>query len=328
MLNKLFTILAALTVAAATLSTAARAAEGAPANALMVVPAETAFDKKFQDFLDKKGAKLLESHPPSVFIGHIPQELDKQLKEKFGALVYRGKVEDWSSFARYGEKAVFAVNSWNKRFVEDPPEAPLVVSSGVQKTGRGKGIKLFWNEVMKAYAYRLQISRTDDFGAVYLETSLNDNHFTIYPSLLPDGVYYWRVAALLRLNTGEIRGDPFSEVYSFAVSNAAFAKAGRLPAPPAQENVSVRNGALRWQDSPGDKYFRLQFSESEDFQIPAADVFTDTCSYKMSGLPLEDGRKYYMRVMASDGKYAGDWSGPAAVPQESQPAGKKRGKKR
>ncbi len=296
-----------------------------PANALLVVPSETAFDSKFQDFLARKGAKLLESHPPSVFVGYIPRELDKELEEKFGARVYREKVDDWASFARYGEKAVFAVNSWNKRFVEDPPAAPLVVSTRVQRTGRrDAGLKLAWNEVMKAGAYRLQISGRQDFSELYLETLLSKNQYTLYPFFLEDGVYYWRVAPLVRLNTGEVSEQAFSAAYTFAVSNAAPAGKQKNPAPPIAGRLGVRKGVLAWPNPSDLKYYRLQLSDRESFEAPLADVFTDTCSYRMSGLPLESGRLYYMRVMGSDGQVPGAWSAPAQVATELAPAVKKR----
>lgn len=316
MLNYITRLLQAAALAAAMLCPPAQAAD-IPANALLVVPSETAFDRKFQDFLDKRGAKLLESHPPSVFVGHIPQELDKELEERFGARVYRERVDDWASFARYGEKAVFAVNAWNKRFVDDPPEAPLVVSAKVQRAGRRGGLTLTWNEVMKAGAYRLQISRSADFEGVQLETLLSGNRFTLYPFFLEDGVYYWRVAPVVRLNTGESSELSFSGTYSFAVSNPRVAPAVKRPAAPAQKNARLSKGALHWQDSPGDRYFRLQLSNTQDFSAPLADVFTDTCSYRLSGLPLDPAGAYYLRVMASDGKVSGDWSEPAAVLPEA-----------
>lgn len=325
MLKPIPTLLRAAALAAALFCRPAAAAE-VPANALLVVPSETAFDRKFQDFLDKRGARLLESHPPSVFVGHIPQELDKELEERFGAKVYRDSVDDWASFARYGEKAVFAVNAWNKRFLEDPPEAPLVISSRVQKTGRRhQGIKLAWNEVMKAGAYRLQISRSGEFDPVYLETLVPENEYTLYPFFLADGVYYWRVAALLRLNTGEAAEQPYSPVYNFAVSNPAAAGEKR-PAPPPFEKARLRKGVLAWPHSPGDRYFRLQLSDTKNFEAPLADVFTDTCAYRLSGLPLDQERRYYMRVMGSDGSAPGAWSAPAEVPAEPRrgPAGRKK----
>lgn len=328
MLNYITRFFQAAALAAALFCQPSRAAD-IPANALLVVPSETAFDRKFQDFLDKRGAKLLESHPPSVFVGHIPQELDKELQERFGARVYRERVDDWATFARYGEKAVFAVNAWNKRFVDDPPEAPLVVSAKVQRSGRRGGLTLAWNEVMKAGAYRLQIARAADFKSVQLETLLSASRFTLYPFFLEDGVYYWRVAPVVSLNTGGTSELSFSETYTFAVSNPRAAPAGKRPAAPPQKNARLSKGALHWQDSPGDKYFRLQLSNTRDFDTPLADVFTDTCSYKLSGLPLDPAGTYYLRVMASDGRVSGDWSVPAAVRPEAQaPRTGRKGKQR
>jgi hypothetical protein len=296
----------------------ARAAD-TPANALLVVPSErTVFDKKFQDFLEKNGAKLLQSHPPSVFVGYIPQELDKQLKEKFGALVYRDKVDDWSSFARYGESAVFAVNAWNKRFVEDPPEAPLIVSSQVQQVGRKKdALKLTWNEVMKASSYRLQISPTEAFETVILDTIIARNNYRLIPAFWKDGVYYWRVAGLLTLNTGEEKEGAFSEVYSFAVSKPSRAAGVKLAAPPLPAKNRFKGRPLSWASPVSFKYYRLQLSETADFDVPLLDVFTDTCTYKLSGLPVKRDTPYYMRVQGSDGAAAGEWSGVSEVVIES-----------
>jgi len=71
----------------------ARAGEDGQANALLVVPSATmVFDKDFQDFLNKNGVKLLQSYPPSVFEGYIPQELDKQLGERYGVLVQSSEI--------------------------------------------------------------------------------------------------------------------------------------------------------------------------------------------------------------------------------------------
>lgn len=321
MIKRIPLLFAAALAALSFLSSPSPAAE-APANALLVVPSETAFDRKFQDYLEKKGAKLLESHPPSVFVGHIPQDMDKELEEKYGAKVYREKVDDWASFARYGENAVFAVNAWNKRFVEDPPVAPLVVSSGVQKAGR-RGLRLTWNDVMKAASYRLQISRGEDFSQIFLETGIGDNQYLVYPSLLEDGIYYWRVAPVVLLNTGEYLEMPYSSVYNFAVSNRAGAAEAAPSKAPAQAKAPLNKGTVAWQHAPGDRYFRLQLANTADFEAPLADVFTDTCAYRLSGLPVTVAPGQYLRFMGSDGRRAGDWSAPIElVPGEK--AGRKR----
>lgn len=318
MKKKLTAVTAALFALLVFLSPA-RAADESPANALLVVPSErVVFDRKFQDFLEKNGAKLLHSHPPSVFVGFIPRELDKELTDKFGAIVYRDKVDDWSSFARYGENAVFAVNAWNKRFVEDPPEAPLVVSSKVQQVGRkGDALKLTWNEVMKATAYRLQVSADEAFDSIGLETVLARNSYNLVPAFWKDGVYYWRVAGIMTLNTGETKEGAFSEIYSFAISKPSRAAGPRLAPPPVQARSRVKGKPLSWASPVSFKYYHLQLSETADFEAPLLDVFTDTCTYKLSGLPVKRDTPYYMRVMGSDGAAAGAWSEVGEVIVES-----------
>lgn len=300
-------------------------AEEEQVNALLVVPtAELAFDHKFQDFLARNGAKLLQSYPPSVFEGFIPQELDKELGELYGVLVYRERVEDWSSFAKYGEKAVFAVNSWNKRFVEDPPAAPLPVSLSVLKGGRkGAAIDLNWNEVMKAVSYRLQISTEETFGALSLETGLARNTYRLYPAFWDDGVYYWRVSGVMLLNNGEIREGAFSAAGSFAVSRKD--RPGTMPRPDAPvipAKARFAGKPLSW--NPGKaKFFRLQLSTTKDFSAPLADVFTDTCTYKAAELPMKNGKAYYMRVMGADTFGPGEWSDISEVTVEPRPARRK-----
>ncbi len=291
-------------------------------NALLVVPtAEMAFDHKFQDFLAKNGAKLLKSYPPSVFEGYIPQDLDKELGELYGVLVYRERVDDWGSFARYGEQAVFAVNTWNKRFVEDPPEAPLVVSLSVLKGGRkGAAIDLNWNEVMKAVSYRLQISTEESFGSLNLETELARNRYRLYPVFWDDGVYYWRVSGTTTLNNGETREGAFSAPGSFAISKKERPAAQALPAAPGvPARARFAGKPLSWNPNKA-KYFRLQLSATRDFSAPLADVFTDTCTYKASELPVKNGKAYFMRVRGADTFGPGEWSNISEITVEPRPA--------
>ncbi len=193
------------------------AGDGGTANALLVLPSDrTVYDLGFRAFLEKSGVKLTESYPPRVFVGYIPAGLDKELGSKYGARVYRERVDDWSSFAAYGEKAVYAVNSWNKRLLEDPPAAPLVVSLKVKKVSGGTPL-LAWNEVMKAAGYRLQISRDEAFSLVLADKPLQANSYKVPPGLLPEGVYYWRVSGVVTLNNGDRREGAFSRPSSFVM---------------------------------------------------------------------------------------------------------------
>ena len=280
-------------------------------NALLLVSSvQTAFDAKFQAYPAEKGVRILGSWPPHVFTGYVPEAADAGLKARYGVSVYREKISDWSVFSAYGEKAVFAVNAWNKRFLEDPPVAPLVVSLKVASEKKGKVQVLSWNEVMKASTYRLQISRDGSFEKVFLETLLPENSYMILPAFWPDGVYYWRVSAVMRLNMGDTRESEFSDASSFAVSKAG--KATVMKSPRKKVAVKPGKGLLRWGPSYA-PYYRLQLSENEDFSSPLLDVFTDTCSYKVSGLPLNEEASYHARVMPSDGLSAGHWSGASKI---------------
>jgi len=295
-----------------------RAGDEAVNALLLLSSADTAFDKKFQDYLNKNGARLLDSYPPSVFIGYIPQGMDRKLGDVYGVTVYRDKVTDLAAFAVHGDKAVMAVNVWNKRFQEDPPEAPMVVSTKVRRAGKnGDGIELCWNEVIKAVSYRLQISPAEDFVRVPFDIILSGRAcYTLFPAFWDDGVYHWRVAGIQVLNTGYNKEGTFSRPDSFAVSKPAGKGAASKPmAQTMPEEAKLSSGELRWTPG-GYPYYRLQVSETPDFKLPLADVFTDTCTYNAAALPIKAGGEYFVRVMASDGSVSSNWSDIAKITYE------------
>ncbi|MCX5786242.1 MAG: hypothetical protein NTX59_11195 [Elusimicrobia bacterium] len=290
------------------------AQEETPANALLLLPSDkTAFDTKFQSFLASKDAKLLQSFPPVAFIGYIPQTLDADLERKYGAQVYRDKVEDMSEFFKRGENAVFAVNAWNKRFLEDPSAAPVVVTSRVNQAQNGAKMILRWNYVMKADRYRLQISSDSDFSANLVETTVDDNFYNIYPAFFHEGVYYWRVEGLLTLNNGEKKEGSWSETYSFAVPGQPGAPKSSAPQKaklPAY--LTVKGGKVfTWEKTA--KYYRLQIAETADFEGVIVDEMTDKNTRKPLWPVLESGRTYYLRLTASDGAGPYQWSIPVEL---------------
>lgn len=309
---------AAVLLAAALNGAPARAAEESLANALMLMPSEkTAFDTRFQDFLNRNGARFTESFPPSAFIGHVPEALDAELEKRYGVRVYRDKVDDMAEFFKCGATAVLAGNAWNKRYQEDPPQAPTVISQKVNQAGEVKLI-LRWNEIMKAVAYRLQISRHRTFDSIALETVLAGNSFDLYTPFWVDGVYYWRVAGLLALNNGLMRENAFSEPFSFSFSRPASRAGTAAPALPA--SARFKRPAISWPRHPAFKYYRLQLSAERSFGAPLVDVFTATETFKVAGLPLERETTYFMRLMGADKAGAGAWSGISEFLIESPPS--------
>jgi len=309
----IFILLAGLTTA---LPGGVLAQDGSDMNALMIVDSDSAaFNKDFQKYLADNGARIIHAYAPHAFIGYVPTALDAALGKDYRTAVYRVRIDDMSVAAKYGENVFFAINIWNKHFVEDPPEAPLVISYKVQQVKKGAAIVLSWNEVMKASEYKLQISPDTDFKTIMLETVLSRNRYEVIPAFFPDGVYYWRVAGLLVLNNGQRREGRFSEeLYSFAVSKPAAAAAkAPLPAPVLSPAAVFKGRPLSWAKNASLKYYRLQLSPTSDFSAPILDAFTDKEAYDLSGLPLERDTTYYMRVMGSDGSVAGTWSDVSAI---------------
>lgn len=287
---------------------------GVPAAALLFLPADnTVVDGNLRAFLERGGARVMDSFPPGALIGYIPPALDAELAEKYGARIYRDKEADPAEFAKRGGNAVFAANIWNKRFMQEPPAAPSAASFKANREGGGGKLVLRWNEVMKADRYELEISSCQDFSSIALATPVSCAHYEVVPAFFEPGVYHWRVRALMTLNTGKKKTSGWSAPFSFAVPKPSGAAAPRLAAPSIAQSASFKAGHISWPKTAGFKYYRLQLSPAPDFSAPAVEVFTDRENLKTSGLGLERGATYYMRVMGSDGSSPGGWSGVSEI---------------
>lgn len=272
---------------------------------LIIKDSKKAYSADFSKFLESKGVRILQAWPPHAYIAHVPQDRQDELSVS-GVLVYREKILDWTSLSEYGEKTVLAANTWNKRFVQDPPRAPLPVSLSV-KAKSADSQELRWNEVMKACGYRLQISREKDFSEIFFQTLLSDNSYLILPAFWQDGVYRWRVSARLCLNSGENREGPFSDAAVFAVSSAVRVKekASKKPL-----KLSFNEGVLYWPSVKA-AYYRLRIFEKGRDKHPIIDVFTDTVSYRTAEL-LETGKNYLVE-METIGGQTGEIYAPVPV---------------
>lgn len=216
-----------------------------------------------------------------------------------------------------------------KHFVKDSSEAPLPVDYKVSQVKKGDAIILSWDEVMKAADYKLQIASDKNFAAIVLETLLARNKYEVYPAFFAGGVYYWRISGLLTLNTGARREGRFSDAHSFAVTKRVSAAAGVPLAAPVLPGSMVLNGKKPsgWKANPVFRYYRMQLSETKDFSDPSLDTFTDKEFYKLSGLSVEYGKPYFMRLMGSDGVSGGTWSEASEVTFASLPAIHARGRR-
>jgi len=309
-MKKFFYFFCALSLAALL---AADAFADKEAEALLLLPdEETVSASAFSSDLENWGARILEIYSANVFRGYIPEEAESRLKEKYGAKIYRKRIDYMGEFAKFGEKGMLAAARWNNYMQENPDDAPLIIDMTAHRAGsKGKYLKLCWNNVPDAISYRLQTSHGKSFERVSFDAVTRKNCHLIMPAFWPDGVHYWRVAPSFKtVRKEKLSQGSFSEPSTFAVSKPAVkGKTSKLKALELPENT-VAGRRLSWP-SGNQKYFRLQVSDVKDFSVPAADVFSDTCSYRTSELQLKRGNNYYFRVMYSDGLSNSPWSVPA-----------------
>ena len=105
-------------------------------NALLVIASKTeAFDANFQKYLADNGARIIKAFPPHAFMGYVPWALDKTLAKRYGATVYRGRIEDMDRWP-YG-RHVPGRERVEKRCQEDL-EAPLMTKPQGPAARKGK----------------------------------------------------------------------------------------------------------------------------------------------------------------------------------------------
>lgn len=289
------------------------------AESLLLFPDEDINFSVLSKELENGGARILEAYTANIFRGYIPAELESALKKKYKAKVFHERIGYMGDFAPFGEQGMLAAAKWNKHVQEEPDDAPLIINMTVHKIGKkGKYINLCWNKVPDAVAYRLQISHGESFEKIAFRTATKKTCHTVMPAFWQDGVHYWRVAPVFKTLKKEMEDGEFSEPSTFAVAKSAARRKGKKPLPPNLPESTIAGRRLAWP--PGQPYYRLQISVNGNFDIPAADVFTDTCSYRTSDLPIKRNGSYFFRVMSSDGLQNSIWSDPAEFEYTARPS--------
>lgn len=69
--------------------------------------------KDIEKSIKSSGGRVVQSIPPHVFMADMPPELDAELVARYGALVFRNRIEDTDFAGKYGAQALAAVEEWN-----------------------------------------------------------------------------------------------------------------------------------------------------------------------------------------------------------------------
>ncbi|MBI4656746.1 MAG: fibronectin type III domain-containing protein [Elusimicrobia bacterium] len=275
--------------------------------------------REFDRYVLLNNGKIVHSFPPNFFICTIPSGTDGEILNRFGARVYRDKIDDEAAFEeKYGETAVYALNAWNKMFPDYAPEPPMNLVCRVEKDkSMIDMLSCVWNEPLKAVRYVLQIARDSEFKEVAFHTRTSKNSYNGPVSFLESGDYACRVSAVFVLNTGEKRQSKWSNISAFSVlkpvkpsrKTRTVAKPARMPA----KSLLKGKQSVQWEKAENALFYRVQVAQTPDFSIILLDAMTDKTFYKLSDSLLEFGKTYYARVMASDGVSSGPWSEPSEI---------------
>jgi hypothetical protein len=183
------------------------------------------------------------------------------------------------------------------------PAATSLSSPTDGATGVSTSPILTWGATQGATAYRLQVSRSADFGSVATDRNgLSGTSFTL-TGLATDTDYFWRVSGSNTVGAGawsvsrRFRTVPVQTVPSAAV----------LATPADGTTGNSTNPVLSWNPIPGASSYRLQVSRVADFTSPVQDTSgLPVTSFTVQG--LTNDTEYFWRVDARNDNGTGAWS--------------------
>lgn len=147
----------------------------------------------------------------------------------------------------------------------------------------GNKVDLLCTQVLGASAYRLQVSRSQDFSSAIVDAVHQDacGHTA---TDLENGRYFWRTAAITSAADGQHKQGPFSEPAQFEVIDSTSASHFQMP-----------SGAF-WVDNRN-LSFSAQISRDEDFSSIVGEQALQDQFISLDNL---SPGSYYIRIQATD----------------------------
>jgi hypothetical protein len=180
-----------------------------------------------------------------------------------------------------------------------PPALLIPANTGLVLTTRPA---FDWASVAGASSYTLQVSTSQAFSNLVINTSPKVSIYTPGSDLPGNQVLYWRVKA------NGTNPSAWSLIFSFTSADPPAAP--KLATPADSALLSDYTPTLDWNDVPATAYYEIQIAASSSFSdvslVSYKQVSKDTSSFAPSD-PLNTNATYYWRVQAK-GAYSSDWS--------------------
>jgi len=180
------------------------------------------------------------------------------------------------------------------------PEPPLPSAPPQRSQLFGDRVEFAWAANADAARYRLQVARSDSFGA---EALVRDVEALTTPAAvvdgLPPGSYHWRVASVRDTAAHPQDQGPWGDAVEFQLRPAP-----PIPQPPA---VGERAISFSWAGRPGQQ-FDFQLARDPEFLNVLTEVRVDQPGIEV---PLPGAGRFHIRLRAiePDG-FVGPWATP------------------
>lgn len=187
------------------------------------------------------------------------------------------------------------LRGWKAQVV---PSHVSLVSPANDTLGASPDGNLVWLDDTRSTAYRVQLSRTNDFSSIIATGDSLAGTSMRFSGLDYNTAYYWRVQGRNRYGDGE-----WSDAWRFITGVAP--PMLRLPSNHATGQQSA--GLLTWLPVPGATMYRIQLSTQNDF----ATTIIDRPDVTLPSAPFQDlnpNTTYYWRARAIGDGGPGPWS--------------------
>jgi hypothetical protein len=157
-----------------------------------------------------------------------------------------------------------------------------------------------WIKVDKAVKYKLQLSLSNDFKNLIVDSNLTNVVIFQYSNLQYEKEYFWRVKAYSVYDSSQ-----WSEIWMFKTSHKDNSV---LLLKPGNDELQVPvSGKLEWIAISDINYYQIQVSEKSDFQTFVYDETNITKNYfDYSGLKLN--RQYFWKTRFVRNNETSNWS--------------------
>ncbi len=177
------------------------------------------------------------------------------------------------------------------------PTIPNLIYPENSGIGLIVGDTLKWNAVEDAVQYSVQISKTENFDSLYLDSKVGNNFHRITFLELGNVAYYWRVRAN---NGGNISEYSSANIFYSSI------KAPIILSPEMSEDSLSVTPKLEWTDVEGATGYKVLVSKAPLFQDRYMAVDVDTITITSFVTPtLDENKSHYWKVYSLTDEYVG-----------------------